>query len=134
MIQLRIPFEIRNPFLSIFKDYEKRLRWKFSVITKKANDILSGISKDDFVIVLDIFGKEQRSEDLAELLNLKLQTHKNIVFIIGGDQGLSQDVRDAANFKISFGRNTWPHQLCALMLIEQIYRAETIINHHPYHK
>jgi len=134
MIQLRIPFSLRNPFLQIFEDYQKRLRWKFSVTTRKPNDLLSGISKDDFVIVLDIFGEDLKSEEFAELFESKLQTYKNIIFIIGGDTGLDEKTRAAANLKISFGKNTWPHQLCALMLIEQIYRAETIVNRHPYHK
>ena len=134
MIQLRIPFEIKNPFLPIFNDDQKRLRWKFSVINSKASNLLANTTKDDFIIVLDIYGQEMGSVEFSSLITSHLAKYKNIIFIIGGDTGIDEQTRNAADFKISFGRHTWPHQLCSVMLIEQIYRAEMIANHHPYHK
>lgn len=134
MIQLRIPFEIKNPFLPIFKDYQKRLHWKFSVINKKPLELLSNTTKDDFIIALDIHGTEMDSVGFSALITSHLANYKNIIFVIGGDTGLDENIRNSADFKISFGYNTWPHQLCSVMLIEQIYRAEMIANHHPYHK
>ncbi len=85
--------------------------------------------------VLAIDGKRPDSEMFARMIEedgLYGQSHLN--FVIGGSLGLSQDVLAQADGKISFGPMTFPHQLMRLMLLEQIYRAFRIINHHPYHK
>ena len=97
--------------------------------------ILSKIKDQDDVICLAIKGKMMSSEDFAKLLDEKMtyQT-KDIVFVIGGSYGLSDDVMKRANAEISFSKMTFPHQLMRLILVEQIYRGLMILKHHPYHK
>ena len=88
-----------------------------------------------YIIAMDIEGKKLSSQDLAKLLNTKKSEGiSEISFIIGGSNGLSQDVKNKVDFKLSFSDMTFPHQLFRVMLLEQIYRAETILNHIPYHK
>lgn len=87
------------------------------------------------VIALDLKGKQLTSEDFAEEINetMTYGTSK-IVYIIGGSHGLSQEVLQKTDLKISFGKMTYPHQLMRLILVEQIYRAFKIIRNEPYHK
>ena len=88
-----------------------------------------------YIIAMDIDGKKISSQDLAKLLDTKKsESISEISFIIGGSNGLSQDVKNKVDFKLSFSDMTFPHQLFRVMLLEQIYRAETILNHIPYHK
>ena len=88
-----------------------------------------------YIIAMDIDGKKISSQDLAKLLDTKKSEGiSEISFIIGGSNGLSQDVKNKVDFKLSFSDMTFPHQLFRVMLLEQIYRAETILNHIPYHK
>ncbi len=97
--------------------------------------ILEKITPDDFVITLEIEGKQIDSVSFAQKIS-ELQTYGNsrITFVIGGSNGLSDEVKARSNFKLSFSKFTFPHQLMRLILLEQIYRAYTIINHKEYHK
>lgn len=102
---------------------------------KEGQRLLNKIKDDDYVIVLAIKGKELSSEDFAEHLEkMTVQGKSHFTFVIGGSLGLSNDVLKRANFDISFGRLTYPHQLMRLILTEQIYRAFRIIHQEPYHK
>lgn len=105
------------------------------VIESEGNSILEKISKNDYVITLEIEGKNISSEALATKID-ELYTYGNthIVFIIGGSWGLSKEVKNRSNMALSFSKFTFPHQLMRLILLEQIYRAYTIINHKEYHK
>lgn len=93
------------------------------------------ISKDDYNITLEINGKKLDSVQLAKKIE-EVQTYQssNINFIIGGSNGLSEEVIKMKNFSLSFSDMTFPHQLMRLILLEQIYRSFTIINHKEYHK
>ncbi len=82
-----------------------------------------------FTIALDEHGKEMTSPDLAELMN----RHNNIQFIIGGVYGMDESVRQRADMVLSCSRFTMTHQMIRLVLIEQIYRAFTILNNKKYH-
>lgn len=97
--------------------------------------ILSHIKQDTHVIALAIGGQLWSSEDLAAHIN-KLGTYgtSTIAFVIGGSNGLSEDVLKRAQTKLSFGRMTLPHQLMRLVLVEQIYRSVKINRGEPYHK
>ena len=97
--------------------------------------ILEKITPDDFVITLEIEGKQIDSVSFAQKIS-ELQTYGNsrITVVIGGSNGLSDEVKARSNFKLSFSKFTFPHQLMRLILLEQIYRAYTIINHKEYHK
>ena len=97
--------------------------------------ILSKVGDRDFVIVLAIEGKTLSSEEFSKQLEeASIKGFSTLTFIIGGSLGLAQDVKKRANFSVSFGRLTLPHQLMRLVLVEQIYRAFTIQQGSPYHK
>jgi len=104
-------------------------------IKEEGIEILSKIKDNDFVITLEILGKEMDSVELSKYLsNLKVYGESNICFIIGGSNGLSDDVKSRSNYKLSFSKFTFPHQLMRLILSEQIYRSLTIENNKEYHK
>lgn len=102
---------------------------------KEGERILSKINPDVHVIALAIEGKMKSSEELADSLD-KLATYgkSKIAFVIGGSLGLSQEVLQRADEKLSFSRMTFPHQLMKLILLEQVYRTFRINRGEPYHK
>lgn len=102
---------------------------------KEGERILSKIPDGAYVIALAIEGKMLDSEELAEKINtLGITGTSQIVFIIGGSLGLSRQVLERADYKLSFSRMTFPHQLMRVVLLEQIYRGYRIITGAPYHK
>ncbi|WP_434797863.1 23S rRNA (pseudouridine(1915)-N(3))-methyltransferase RlmH [Terrisporobacter vanillatitrophus] len=102
---------------------------------KEGKKILSKIKDNAHVIALAIDGKNLSSEELANTIdNLGVRGTSHIVFVIGGSLGLSDEVLIRANYKLSFSKMTFPHQLMRLILLEQIYRAYRINNSEPYHK
>lgn len=97
--------------------------------------ILSQIKADSYVITLEIFGKTLSSEDFAKKIKeISISGVNEIVFVIGGANGLSKKVSNRANFKLSFSKMTFTHQMIRLLLIEQIYRAFKILNRENYHR
>lgn len=102
---------------------------------KEAERILKHIKNDSFVITLEILGKMLTSEELAAKIdNLGVMGRSHITFIIGGSLGLGDDVLKRSDFKLSFSKMTFPHQLMRVILLEQIYRAYRINFNEPYHK
>ncbi|MBS5064100.1 MAG: 23S rRNA (pseudouridine(1915)-N(3))-methyltransferase RlmH [Hungatella hathewayi] len=102
---------------------------------KEGERILSKIPDGAYVIALAIEGKMLDSEELAEKINtLGITGTSQIVFIIGGSLGLSRQVLERADYKLSFSRMTFPHQLMRVVLLEQVYRGYRIITGAPYHK
>lgn len=97
--------------------------------------ILASIKPDAYVITLEILGKELDSVSFANKIKTLLnEGYNEIVFVIGGANGLSKSVSDRANFKLSFSKMTFTHQLIRIFLYEQIYRAFKIINNESYHR
>lgn len=97
--------------------------------------LLSKIPKDSFCFILDERGTALKSLEFAKKLDdLSLHGQSHISFVIGGATGLGEQVKARANFALSFGIQTWPHQLVRVMLLEQLYRAQQIKAGHPYHK
>ena len=95
---------------------------------KEGKKILSKIKDNSYVIALAIDGKNLSSEELAETINkLGVRGISNITFVIGGSLGLSDEVLSRADYKLSFSKMTFPHQLMRLILLEQVYRAYRII-------
>lgn len=102
---------------------------------KEGKKILSKIKDTSYVIALAIDGKNLSSEELADKMSdLAVRGNSNITFVIGGSLGLSDEVLDRADYKLSFSKMTFPHQLMSLILLEQVYRAYRINNGEPYHK
>lgn len=102
---------------------------------KEGQRIVKAIAERDYVIALDISGKQLSSEELAEKIqDLALYGNSSIALIIGGSIGLSQEVLKRSDFHLSFSKMTFPHQLMRIILLEQIYRAFKINAGQPYHK
>ena len=102
---------------------------------REGERILKSIREDGYVIALAIDGKNLDSVELSKKIeNLDLTGKSNLYFVIGGSLGLSDEVMKRADYKLSFYRMTFPHQLMRVILLEQIYRSYRIINHEPYHK
>ena len=125
------------------KEYMKRLSKYHKVIIEELPDsdkqkeeelLLKKINKKDYNIILDIEGKMLNSIELSNHIDKTFQINSNITFIIGGSDGLTEKVKELANFKLSFSKLTFPHQLFRVILLEQIYRSFKILNHETYHK
>ncbi|MDE6702452.1 MAG: 23S rRNA (pseudouridine(1915)-N(3))-methyltransferase RlmH [Muribaculaceae bacterium] len=96
--------------------------------------ILSSVDSRDFVILLDERGKEFTSREFAAYVDKKtLSLPGNLVFVIGGPYGFSQEVYDRANDKVSLSKMTFSHEMVRLFFVEQLYRAMTILRGEPYH-
>jgi 23S rRNA (pseudouridine1915-N3)-methyltransferase len=133
--------------------YEKRLshyvKFEFNIIPdiknsknlseqqqkqKEGELILKQVTPSDFLIVLDENGKQFSSVEFSNLLQKRMNSGiKNLVFVIGGPYGFSDEVYLRANSKISLSKMTFSHQMVRLFVVEQIYRAFTILKNEPYH-
>ena len=108
---------------------------KAQILNKEAARLLPYIKDTSHVIALAIDGKQLSSEQLSDMINgLGIKSISHIVFIIGGSLGLSENILSRADFKLSFSKMTFPHQLMRVILLEQLYRSYRIINGEPYHK
>ncbi len=104
------------------------------VLKKEGEEILKKIGKSDIVVAMCIEGKELSSTELAEKIRGFQMQSSTIDFVIGGSLGLSVEVKNRADFKLSMSRMTFPHRIARLMLEEQIYRAFKINANETYHK
>lgn len=107
---------------------------KAKTLKKEADKILKKINPKSFIVTLEIDGKELSSIELSELIEKTTITHSNITFIIGGSYGLDDEIKKLSNYKLSFSKMTFPHQLFRLLFLEQLYRSYKIINNEEYHK
>lgn len=106
-----------------------------SALTAEGTEILSKIPVGSAVYAMCIEGKQMPSEKLAQRISqCAVQGFSNVVFIIGGSHGLSDEVKKRASFKLSMSEMTFPHQLARVMLLEQIYRSFQISTGGKYHK
>ena len=138
----------KGVFHDLQNDYQKRIRWPLNLfeIESRYRDpahmnadenrkILDHISPSGFIIAMDERGEGLRSLDFAEMVsNLQDNGNHHLQFIIGGADGLNEEVRSKASFMLSFGKQTWPHIMARVMLLEQIYRTQQILAGHPYHR
>ncbi len=130
-----------DPLLDVFEDYKKRLLWKFSLIELEGKTqaeehikISEKLNPKAALVVMDERGKSLSSRDFAAKMDHWQIAFGHIQFVIGGADGLSDDIRKKATMLLSFGAQTWPHMLARVMLMEQIYRAQQILAGHPYHR
>ncbi|MDR2660529.1 MAG: 23S rRNA (pseudouridine(1915)-N(3))-methyltransferase RlmH [Lactobacillaceae bacterium] len=108
---------------------------QLNILKKEGDLILSKVNPKDYVIAMTIEGNIISSELLAEKMSkLAFNGFSTIDFIIGGSLGLSNDVKNRADYQFSLGKITLPHQLARVVVSEQIYRSFMINNHTPYHK
>ena len=107
---------------------------KEQVLTREGERLLKQVPEGSYLFVLDVYGKQKSSEELAARINeLGIQRRSNITFLIGGAFGLSKEGRGAADELLSFSRMTFTHQMVRLLLVEQIYRAFKINRGEKYH-
>lgn len=144
MIKIICPGKIKEEYLKeAINDYIKRIS-KYhkieilevldSTIEEESDRILKHIDNRDFVITLEIDGKMIDSVSLANIIDKTFITNPSICFVIGGSNGLSNEVKKRSNYALSFSRFTFPHQLFRVILLEQIYRSFKILNNETYHK
>ena len=107
---------------------------KTKTLKKEAEKIMKKINPKSYIITLEIDGKEISSPELSELIEKTTITHSNITFIIGGSYGLDDEIKRLSNYKLSFSKMTFPHQLFRLLFLEQLYRSYKIMNNEEYHK
>ena len=101
----------------------------------EAEMVLKEIKLNDYIVTLEIEGNELTSVELSEFIrNHYTYNNKVLTFIIGSSNGLSKKIKDISNYKLSFSKLTFPHQLFRVNLLEQIYRAYKINNNEAYHK
>lgn len=103
-------------------------------LEKEASLIEKKLNPKDYLIVLDIDGKEYTSLDFSRELNRIMINNSNITFLIGSSHGVSEKIKEKANMRLSFSKMTFPHQLFRVVLLEQIYRCFKILNNERYHK
>ena len=104
------------------------------VVDDEGERLLKVVPKNDYTVLLDVYGKTMSSEDLAKTVaKLEVDGVSDMAFIIGGAFGVSEALRQSVNFKLSFSPMTFTHQMVRLLLVEQIYRASKINRNEPYH-
>lgn len=140
-------FKNKDYYKSLFDEYKKRMNWNINLIEikqknyqsidlQKINEeklLLGHHNINNKLIVLDERGEIISTHDFEIKLS-NFEINGGIDFIIGGSDGLTQNVRNKADFVLSFGKMVFPHLMIRVMLMEQIYRVYTLKNNHPYHK
>ena len=144
MIKVVCVGKVKEKYLrEAINDYEKRIGkyHKISIVEvddsnmrEEAVKILQNIKGNDFVITLEIDGNMLSSTLLADKIDKTFINNSNITFVIGGSDGLDDKVKERSNYKLSFSKLTFPHQLFRVILLEQIYRCFKILNNETYHK
>lgn len=139
-----------KPMQALIQEYEKRLKPIHSVemieltnsnksdvtsiIEDECQRILEKIDDRDYVVLMDLSGKDLDSVSMSEKIMDLIDMGKPITFIIGGSHGVNQAIRERSNYRWKISNLTFPHQLVRLMLYEQVYRFFMILKNHPYHK
>ena len=104
------------------------------VVAEEGDRLLKAVPKNAYTVLLDVYVKTMSSEELAKTVSkLEVDGVSDMAFIIGGAFGVSDTLRQTANYKLSFSPMTFTHQMVRLLLVEQIYRASKINRNEPYH-
>ena len=140
-----------SELVRLINEYVKRINFykKFKIIvvnslkSKKNSEkeikkiegenVLKSVKKNELIFLLDENGKSFNSRKFADFLSNKFKTNKSIVFVVGGANGFSNEIKQKSNEIISLSEMTFSHQIIRLFFTEQVYRALTILNNHPYH-
>lgn len=137
----------RGPHAALYRHYVDRLSWAVALaeieareapagprrIRAEADRLAAAIPDGAAVVALDAAGALADSPDLARRLGDWRDMARPVAFLIGGADGLADDLLRRADLRLSLGRLTWPHMLVRVMLAEQIYRCQQILAGHPYH-
>ena len=145
MINIICVGKIKEKYLTdMINDYHQRvnkyhkvniIELKDSNIKEEGDLILKQLeSHKGFIVTMEIEGNNNSSVDLSKNIDSWLMNYANINFIIGGSDGIDERVKSLSNYKLSFGKNTFPHGVFRALLLEQIYRSFKILNNETYHK
>ena len=144
MIKIICVGKIKENYLrDMINDYTKRISKYHKIeiieltdsnINKEKAELLRVMNTKDYNIVMDIDGNNLSSREFAEKIDKTFLINSNITFFIGGSDGVSPEIKELANYRLSFSKLTFPHQLFRGILLEQIYRAFKILNNESYHK
>lgn len=144
MIKIICVGKVKEKYLrDMIDDYIKRISKYHKIeiieltdsnINKEKEELFRVINTKDYNIVMDIDGNNLSSREFAEKIDKTFLINSNITFIIGGSDGISPEIKGLANYRLSFSKLTFPHQLFRGILLEQIYRAFKILNNESYHK
>ena len=104
------------------------------IVRDESRKLINAVPKDSILVVLDVLGKKVNTMQLATMLESWLQQSQDISIVIGGPDGVSDELLSQASMKISLSELTFPHPLVRVVLLEQLYRAWSILNNHPYHR
>ena len=128
----RISFYCRFKIIEVNSVKSKKISEE-EIKKVEGDNILKNLNKNDTLILLDERGKSYGSRKFSEFISSKTQTNKNLTFVIGGAFGFSNSIYEKSNDLVSISSMTFSHQIIRLFFTEQLYRAFTIINNHPYH-
>ena len=144
MIKIICVGKVKEKYLrDMIDDYTKRISKYHKIeiieltdsnINKEKAELLRVMNTKDYNIVMDIDGNNLSSREFAEKIDKTFLINSNITFVIGGSDGVSPEIKELANYRLSFSKLTFPHQLFRGILLEQIYRAFKILNNESYHK
>lgn len=136
--------DTKAEYKELEREFQKRLKsfctLEIKVIQvssreEESKKIESSLKEDSYLIILDERGKELTSKDFADLVKRERDYgFGNITFVIGGPNGIAEDLRKKADFLLSMSKMTIAHQIARILFLEQLYRAFTIMTGHPYHK
>ena len=104
------------------------------IVRDESRKLLVAVPKGSLLVVLDVLAKPVTTMKLSSMLEVWLQQAQDVSIIIGGPDGVSEELLSKASLKLSLSGLTFPHTLVRVILLEQIYRAWSILNHHPYHR
>ncbi len=124
------------PFrMEVVPDVKNAGKWSAEQLKEKEGQLVLGkLKPDDVLILLDERGKEYTSESFAaEMEKLLSQSHRRVIFLIGGAYGFSENVYEKSHKKLALSKMTFSHQMIRLFFLEQLYRAMTILKNEPYH-
>jgi 23S rRNA (pseudouridine1915-N3)-methyltransferase len=130
----RMPAELRIESVDIPLGSRGKNQPKAKAIETESQGLLRAINNNDFVVALDVLGQSMSTEKLAKQLDNWQMTGQNVCLMVGGPDGLSSQCLARANLRWSLSDLTLPHPLVRIVLMEQLYRAWTINNNHPYHR
>ena len=119
-----------------YTEYAKRLvgiRLELVEIPPRRS-MLKSISPRDYVVALEVTGRAMTTAELARWLEARLAGGRDLAFVIGGPDGHAPELLERADFRWSLSPLTWPHGLARVMVVEQLYRAQSILKGHPYHR
>ncbi len=117
---------------ALLQEYQKRIGWKLQI--KEVKRLADEPMPKNALIALDETGKNPTSLQFSDMVKQHIEAGQDITLVIGGADGLPPAWKQAASQLIAFGHCTWPHMLVRILLTEQLYRAYSILNNHPYHR